>query len=571
MNVATKARLAAHVLAWRLTWGRHDIDQLVRGLPRNPKFMSARSAVQLIPDGATVISTGMAGNMRCAILYWAVREEFERTHHPRGLTWIAVGGIGGRGRLPGTLEEVGRDGLVVRHISGHLETAKSLLQLAAAGRCEIHTLPQGVLARLVEAQAQGQEALVTRVGVGSFVDPRTGTGTLVAGRAESLASPEGEALRYAIPPIQAALFAAASADAAGNLYMRNASLLTESREAALAARRHGGKVIATVAEVVEGRPDEIFLPAGEVDAIVVCPRNEQVGSIPQRRYLPMFVPGRPVDVELAEEELEFVNRLVGITPRRSAVDEALAREAASLVTRTVAPGSTLNCGVGLPEEVCRLIHEAGLLGDVTFLLETGVYGGLPAPGVFFGAAIAPERFMSSAEMFRFMEGHLDAALLGFLQVDSEGNVNVSKRGTGPLEYVGPGGFIDVSSAAKTVIFVGSAMTGAHVALEDGELRIFQPGRPKLVPRVDEVTFSGKEALRRGQSVWYVTTLGTFHLTERGLELVSLMRGGDVGRAVQSLPIDLVRGSGPTPLVERAVCTGEGFHLAWQLPRRARAA
>jgi len=568
MKLRTKIRLAAHTLFWRLGWGRHDIEERVRGLPSNPRFMTAREAMRLVPDGATVISTGMAGNMRCAILYWAVREVFEQTGHPRGLTWIAVGGVGGRGMLPGTLEEVGRDGLLARHVSGHLETVKSVLALAERGRCELHTMPQGVLARLVEAQSQGVESLTTPVGAGTFVDPRVGTGTpVVAGVGTSMVSVEGELLRYQVPPIDVAMFAASAADAEGNLTMTNASLLTESREAAFAARRHGGKVIVTVAEVVPKCEGEIFLAAADVDAIVVCPRNEQVGSVRQLRHWSMFVPGRETNVREAEDELEFINRLIGITPRRGDVDRALSRQAAALLVRTVAPGAKINIGVGLPEEVCRLILEEGLLDRVTFLLETGVYGGLPAPGVFFGAAVRPERFISSAAMFRYLPGNLDAAVLGFLQVDSSGNVNVSKRGDGPLNYVGPGGFIDVTSAAKTVIFVGSWTAGGKASLAGGALHIEKLGRPKLVAKVDEITFSGEQALKRGQDVWYVTTLGIFHLTARGMELVEIVPGVDVERdVVKATAMRVVLpASGNVPVAAPSLITGEGFRLSWPEP------
>ena len=38
-------------------------------------------------------------------------------------------------------------------------------------------------------------------------------------------------------------------------------------------------------------------------------------------------------------------------------------------------------GAGLPEEIGRVVFEAGRLGELTFLVESGVSAGLPAPGV----------------------------------------------------------------------------------------------------------------------------------------------------------------------------------------------
>ena len=154
MNLFDKAATLAHILRWRLTWDRRDTSYMPSDkLP--DKFKSARAAADMIPDGACVISCGISGNARCSILFWAVRERFEQTAFPRELTWISVGGQGGRGRAPGTVEEVGLDGLVTCYISGHTETAKSLLTLADAGRLELHTLPQGEMTHVIEAQARG--------------------------------------------------------------------------------------------------------------------------------------------------------------------------------------------------------------------------------------------------------------------------------------------------------------------------------------------------------------------------------------------------------------------------------
>ena len=94
MTVWTRARLLAHFAKWRLTWSRHDLDHRPPGL-KNPKFLSARHAVALMSDDAVCFSSGMAGNGRCSIFFWAIRDRFQRTGHPKNLTWITVGAQGG--------------------------------------------------------------------------------------------------------------------------------------------------------------------------------------------------------------------------------------------------------------------------------------------------------------------------------------------------------------------------------------------------------------------------------------------------------------------------------------------
>ena len=53
----------------------------------------------------------------------------------------------------------------------------------------------------------------------------------------------------------------------------------------------------------------------------------------------------------------------------------------------------------------------------------------------------------------------------------------------------------------------------------------RPGRPKFVERVDEVTFSGPQALADGKRVYYVTHIGVIELTAGGMrgKLATVLR------------------------------------------------
>jgi propionate CoA-transferase len=563
LSVFTKAELLLHILKWRFTWNRHDSDYLPPGL--GSKFLSARDAAALIPDGATVCSSGMAGSQRASIFFWAIKERFLKEARPRDLTWIVVGAQGSRGKVPGTIEELGMPGLMRRFIAGHAETCKAQLKLATQGLLEVHAFPQGVETFILEAQGRGQDSLVTETGVGSFLDPRVGNGTCVNGRGDSMSAVEGDLLRYTLPKVTVALFTVPYADREGNLYFKDGAMFTEALESARAARANGGMVLAAVADLIEPDPGALFLRADEVDAIVVNPHNEQTGSVPQRRHWPMFTQGAQVDSHDAVERLRFACTVLGITPYRGPVEQALARLAASRFMRLGHRGMHVNIGVGMPEEVCRLVVNAGFDRDVTFLTETGVMGGLPAPGIFFGAAINPTRIVSSAQIFHFCEDHLDATILGLLQADQDGNINVSRRGAEPIHYVGPGGLPDLSRYARNVIFVGSWMAHADLRVEDGRLRIVKPGAHKFMPRVDEITFNGERALARGQNVLYVTNVGVFRLTPRGLELDEVLPGVDVRRDIlEACPMRVVLPEGREVAVTPAsVVTGQGFSLAWE--------
>ncbi|MBN1471948.1 MAG: hypothetical protein JW925_09210 [Syntrophaceae bacterium] len=551
------------MLTFRMTWEKHDSNYVLDGhLPK--MFMSAGEAVNLIPDGATVISTGIAGNSRCSTYYWAVREMFERTGKPSGLTWMVVAAAGGRGEAPGTLEEVALPGLLKCHISGHVETHKALLKLGDEGKLDIHTMPQGVMTRLIEGQANGKKEVASTVGVGTFLDPRVGTGTsLLRNRENNFVRAEGDTLIYTLPEINVAIFSAPYADREGNIYFKHAATITENLEAARAAKANGGRVLATVSDIIESRREEISVPASMMDAIVVNPRNEQTGGVLQRKYFPMFTEGAQVDIVNACYLVKLANTFTGITPIRDKVDNAVARMAASLFVQETAPGSLINFGVGLPEEVGRILFESGLYKQLTFTTESGAYGGMPASGMYFGASINPQKLISSARMFRLYKKYLDIAVLGCLEVDSEGNNNVSRRGDLVFNCVGPGGFPDIVDAAKIIIFVGKWTEGGQYAIEKGRLEIKKHGTPKFVPRLREITFNAKKALARGAKVYYVNTLGIFHLTGAGPELIRVMPGVDIEKDIINVSGAKINIPKDVPVVTNDLVTGKGFALQFK--------
>jgi propionate CoA-transferase len=76
--------------------------------------------------------------------------------------------------------------------------------------------------------------------------------------------------------------------------------------------------------------------------------------------------------------------------------------------------------------------------------------------------------------------------------------------------------------------VGTLTTsGLQVAVDDGRLRIESEGTlPKFVESVDEVSFSGAVATRRGQHVRYITERAVFELGEGRVTLIEIAEGLD---------------------------------------------
>ncbi|HNZ64285.1 MAG TPA: CoA-transferase [Smithella sp.] len=560
VNLFKTSITIAKLLYFRLTWTRRNLDYLPAGL--GPKFIRARDVAGLIPDGATLTIGGFAATGRASIFYWALRDAFERTGHPRNLTVIGACPQGGRGKTPGMIEELDAPGIITRYIVGHGETAKALLQLADDGQLELHTMSQGTLAFLIEAQARGLASIETMIGMGTFLDPAVGEGSAVSpGAQDSFIKIKDGKLQYHIPPIDRALFLAPYADQEGNIYFKDAALILDYKDAAAAARLNGGKVIVSVSKIIPKDSSQITMPADTIDAIVVNPRNEQVGGIFQTEFMPYFTAGSSEVDHEAVNLMRLINTFIEITPYRGKVVDILARLCADMFVKTTRPGAIVNIGIGIGEEVARMLYESGLYKDIIFTSEGGAYGGLPASGVYFGAAISPQRILTTAEMFHLYEEKLQTSVLGFLQVDSAGNVNVSHRGPKIIDFVGPGGFTDIVEYAQTIIFVGNWMDNARYEFKNGQVRIKKTGTPKFVDQVDQITFNARKALQSGKKVFYVTSVGVLQLTEKGLALIQIMPGMDIKKDILgTCRAQIIIPQHPVPEVAPEIVSGKRFEL-----------
>ena len=104
------------------------------------------------------------------------------------------------------------------------------------------------------------------------------------------------------------------------------------------------------------------------------------------------------------------------------------------------------------------------------------------------------------------------------------------------ECQGPGGFIDISQSTRSPCFLTKFTTnGLEVSIPgDGTISIKQEGSVrKFVSEVIETTFSGDEAVRRGQAVYYVTERAVFRRTAKHdvLELTEIAPGIDLQKDI----------------------------------------
>lgn len=178
-----------------------------------------------------------------------------------------------------------------------------------------------------------------------------------------------------------------------------------------------------------------------------------------------------------------------------------------------------------------MAREEGISGDFTLTVETGPIGGATAQGIFFGASINMQALLDMPSQFDFYDGGgLDVCFLSFAELDQCGNVNVHKFNG---RIMGTGGFVNISQNTKKAVFCGTLKAGGLKTLVgDGTIKIAQEGKfEKLVNKVPEITFSGKEAVKNGQEVLYITERAVFRLTKDGLELCEVAPGLDIEKDV----------------------------------------
>ena len=489
-------------------------------------FVTPEQVAAGIKDGSTVCTIGMTLVSASESNLKAIEKSFLETGHPCSLTLLHSCGQSDRAR---GIQHLAHEGLVTRIIGSHWGLQPRWMDMIANNQVEAYCLPQGQIAQLYRSMACGLPGKMSKVGLGTFIDPRVEGGKMndrtkpLPDISEVIEIHGEEYMFYHEVPIDVCLIRGTVCDEMGNLTTTDEAMKLEVFNAVLATKRYGGKVVAQVREVAETgtiNPKDVTVPGVFIDEVVVCPNPEEDHRMTSSIYFDPSYVGKLRVPQSAVEPAPFNER------------KFIARRGCE----ELYPGCVVNLGTGIPNDmVGRVCAEESLSDKVMITVESGIYGGVQLGGIDFGIGQNLLAMVSHPEQFDYYDGAgVDVTYMGMGELDGDGNVNSTKMGP---RCAGAGGFVDITQNAKKICFMGtfSSVKDTDIRLENGRLNIVKDSNVvKFVPEVEQITFSGDYARETGQEVLYITARAVFRLTDQGLTLVEVAPGAELERDIYPL-------------------------------------
>lgn len=492
---------------------------------KRPVFVSAAEAAEMITDGSTVCTIGMTLVSASETILKAIEARFLETGSPNGLTLVHSCGQSDRDR---GIQHFAHEKMLHRIIGGHWGLQPRMMKLIAGNKILAYCFPQGQFAQLYRSMAGGEPGKISKVGLGTFIDPRLGGGKMneitkdAPDLVDVLTIDGEEYMRYKPIPLDYCIIRGTYVDENGNLTTDEEAMKLEVLSAVFACKKFGGKVIAQAKyKVAAGQLHckNVTVPGVFIDAVVMCddPENDH-----RQTHSFAFDPAYCGDIKVPVEASE----MLPLTVRK-----VIGRRALMELTEN----DILNVGTGIPNDVVGpILTEEGVQDDVTITVESGIYGGIPMGGIDFGIAKNNFALLRHDDQFDFYNGAgVDVTFMGAGELAPDGSVNATRLGPNPT---GAGGFIDITTNAKHVVFCSTFTgKGLKVSFGDGKLHIDEEGSLiKCVENLQQISYNGEIARKKGQKMHYVTERAVFELRPEGLVLTEIAPGIDLQTQVLDL-------------------------------------
>lgn len=498
--------------------------------------------VSEIPDGAVLAISGFNMATTPEFLIKGLYERYRGTGHPKSLfvETDALPASPERG-LDAVYSDMYKNndfdfirGLLIPFLGFSPWMQKATLE----NRVAVYGWPIGVTVYWFREIASGRPGLLSRIGIDTFLDPRRDGGALnpkasVAAecRVRLMEIDSKEYLLFQAPKPDYAFIRATSSDSSGNLTMEDEGIRGTVLNIAQAVKAIPcrGKVIAQVKRIVENgvmNPRQVEVPFPLVDEVVVSPSKYHWQSS-SFEYDPRATLKLQGDVIPGSVYRRLED---GRSPAQEIIARKVLVDLVQIYSQRARP-LLVNLGVGIPAAISGMLEGNSLSSRIITVVESGPWGGLALPGVDFGVSLGAFALSTIPDMFSNYEGGIiDSAVLGFLQIDSHGNVNSSYL---PTKLTGPGGFPVIAGGAPRTYFAGAFTAGkSSIDISTGELKIREDGKTvKFVKDVQKVFFSGSEALKNGREIIYVTERAFFSLSADGILLTEIAPGVDLEKDI----------------------------------------
>lgn len=510
------------------------------GLYMRSKVIDARSALSRLRDNSIVAISGFNMPTTPEYLILELYKLYKETGHPKDIFVIsdALPAMPGKGLdlVAEKLYNDPRQELLRGALMPFLGFSPWFQKLVIENRIECYGWPIGITAYWFREIASGRPGLITQIGKDTFLDPRREGAFLnelaktnASCRVSAIAIENEEYLLYQAPKPDYALIRATIGDEDGNLSIEDEGIRGTILGIAQAtkAQPRQGLVIAQVkdtAKSYEINPRDVEVPGPLIDCIVVSPEQYHWQTATVRYDPRISYKEFPSKIENSEKVLAVAKESERVIARRVLL------QLVKLLEAKQAP-VLVNLGIGIPAFVSAVAAEEQVDKYIITVLESGLWGGIAISGADFGLALNPFALSTIPDMFSNFEGGIiDAASLGFLQIDKVGNVNPSML---PNKVVGPGGFPVIAGGAPRIYFAGSFTAGANeINISNDRLQIKRDGSiSKFVKNVFKVFFSGRQGIKQGHEILYVTERAVFSLTKDGVSLEEFAPGVDLDKDI----------------------------------------